>query len=189
MPSTSDSIRRWSFLGPILPPKGHAINDIYSNNNGKTVVAGVGPTDSIPHGPHHRRLVANVVAATRPASSIPRGTHHRCLLQLQWWPRPDPLTATHRGPTIDVSFNFGCGRCRIRRQNPLGGHNRCLLQLRWWSLPNPLAAPPRWSATYAFFSFGGGHYGIHQQHPLGGPPSMTFTTSVVVAARSTDSTP
>jgi hypothetical protein len=47
-PSTSYNVRRWSFPGPVLPPRGPAINDIYSNNNGKIVVAVAGPTDSIP---------------------------------------------------------------------------------------------------------------------------------------------
>jgi hypothetical protein len=50
MPSTSYSVRRWSFLGPVLPPRGPTIDDIYPNNNSKTMVAVAGPTDSIPQG-------------------------------------------------------------------------------------------------------------------------------------------
>jgi hypothetical protein len=42
------SVRRWSFPGPVLPHRGPVINDIYSNNNDKTVVAAVCPTDIIP---------------------------------------------------------------------------------------------------------------------------------------------
>jgi hypothetical protein len=53
MPSTSYSVRRWSFTGLVLPPRGPAIDDIDSNNNSKTVVAAAGPTGSTPQGPRH----------------------------------------------------------------------------------------------------------------------------------------
>jgi hypothetical protein len=71
MLSTSYNIRRWSFAGLVLPPRGPAIDDINSNNNNKTVVAAAGPTNNIPQGPHHRRLMVKVVAAVGPADSTP----------------------------------------------------------------------------------------------------------------------
>jgi hypothetical protein len=70
-------------LGPVLPPTGPAIDDIHSSNSGKTVVAIVGPTDSIPQGARHQRLEAKVVAAAGPIGNTTQGAHHRCLLQLQ----------------------------------------------------------------------------------------------------------
>jgi hypothetical protein len=60
-PSTSYSIRRWSFPGPALHLRRPTIDNIYPNNNGKTVVVVADPTDSIPQRAHHRPLVVKVV--------------------------------------------------------------------------------------------------------------------------------
>jgi hypothetical protein len=120
-------------LGPVLPPRGPAINDIHSSNSGKTVVAIVSPTDSIPQGARHQRLEAKVVAAAGPTGNTTQRAHHRCLLQLQWWPLPDPPAAPPRGPSIDVLYNFSGGRCRTCREHPQG------------------------PAIDVFYNFGGGH--------------------------------
>jgi hypothetical protein len=72
--------------------------------------------------------------------------------------------STPRGPTINVFFSFGGGRCRKYQQHPQGAGHRRLLHLRWWLLPD------------------------FDQHPPGGPQSMS-STSVVVTVRNTDSTP
>jgi hypothetical protein len=172
-----------------IASQGPAIDDIFSNNNSKTMVAAAGPTDSIPYGPRHRCLAVKVVATAEPTGSTPRGgppstasltsvvatigsttstlqgAHHRHLLQLWWWPLPNPPAACPRGPVINAFYNFSGGPSRIHQQHPRGAHDRRLLQLHWWPLPDPLAAPPR------------------------GPPSMSSIISLVATTRSAGSTP
>jgi hypothetical protein len=55
------------------------------------------------------------------------------------------------------------------------------LQLRWWPLPDLSAAPLKRPAIDVFFNFGDGHCWTRWQHPTWGPPSMSSSTSVVVA--------
>jgi hypothetical protein len=106
-PSMSSSTSMWPLLDPpVASPKGPAINVFFVFGGGRCQT--------------HRQH--------------PQGVRHRHLLQLQWWPLPDPPTApprgppltpsltsvvatagltgsTPKGPTIDVFFNFGGGRC------------------------------------------------------------------------------
>jgi hypothetical protein len=88
-PLTSYIVRRWSFPGSVLPPRGPTIDDIYYNNNNKTVVAIAGPTNSIPQEARHLRLAVKVVVVAKLTGSTPRGA------------------------VIDVFYNIGGGHCRI----------------------------------------------------------------------------
>jgi hypothetical protein len=94
--------------------------------------------------------------------------------------------STPRGPGIDVFFNIGGGRYRIRLQHPQGARHRRLLQPWWWSLPDPPTALPRGPTIDVFFNIGGGRCQSRWQRPLGAPPSMSSSTSVVDAIGPTD---
>jgi hypothetical protein len=71
---------------------------------------------------------------------------------------------------------------------PQGAWHR-RLQLCWWLLPDIPATSPRGAAIDVFFNFGGGCYRTYRQYPPGGLPSMSSSTTVVVAVGHTGSTP
>jgi hypothetical protein len=116
----------------------------------------------------------------------PLGARPRRLLQLRSWLLSERPAAPPKGGAIDVFFNFGGGCCQRYQQHPQGAWHQCLLQLRWWLLLEIPAATPRRPAIDVFLNFSGGYCRRYQQP--GDPPSTSSSTSVVGAARDTDST-
>jgi hypothetical protein len=140
-PSTSHSVRRWSFLGPVLPPRVPAIDDIYSNNNGKIVVVAAGPASS---------------SIGKSGATIP----------LRWCPLPDPLAAPPRDPAIDVFYNFGGGRCRTRQQHPPGGPPSMSSTTSVVTAIGATGSTPR-AAIDIFYNFDSGRCRTHWHPPRG----------------------
>jgi hypothetical protein len=165
-PLISYNVRRWSFPGPVLPPRGPSIDDIYPNNNGKTMVVATGPTNSILQGPHHRHLALKVVTVAEPTGNTPQGAHHRRLLTNSMVAAAGPTNSTPKSPAIDVFYNFGGGHYQTHRQHP-----------------------PRGPPSMSPYNFGGGRCQTHQQHPSRGPPSTSSTTLVVAAAEPGNNSP
>jgi hypothetical protein len=147
------------------------------------VVATARPAASTPRGPPLTSSTS-VVATTRNPDSNPQGVRHRCI-QHRWWPLLEILTATPRGPAIDV-FNIGGGSCRTCRQQ-LSGGSPSTSPASVVATTGTTASTPRGAAINAF-NIGGGCCRKSREQPLGGPPS-TSSTSVVAAVRPAASTP
>jgi hypothetical protein len=122
------------------------------------------PTTS-PGGPPSMSSSATVVVTIGSTGSTAQGAHHQCLLQQWWWPLLDSPAAPHRGPAIDVFYNFGGGRCRTRQQHPQG------------------------TTIDVFFNFGGGRRRTHRQRPPGGMPLTSSSTFMVATTAPASSTP
>jgi hypothetical protein len=127
----------------------------------------------------------------------PQGAHHRRLLQLRWWSQSDPPAAPPRGPPsmsssssvvaavgpvvnfpmglgINVFFNFGGGRCRIRRQHLSRGPPSTSSPTSVIAAVGSTGSTPKGPAIDVFSNFGGGRCRTCRQHPPRGPAIDVF---------------
>jgi hypothetical protein len=94
--------------------------------------------------------VATHLVAPGPPTA-PLGAPPSTLSQTWWWTLPDPPAASPRGPTIDVVFKLGGGRCQTRRQRSPKGPPSTSSSTLVVDAVGPAGSAPRGLTIYVFF--------------------------------------